>query len=93
MDKDSYSEEHELKAIKEWPHSDPRGLLGYVKERWKYPEYWKEEKEIGFDTYYISTAGWSGNEELIGAMVENVMFWTCYWQSSKRGGHYEFQVR
>ena len=41
-------------------------------------------------TLYISTGGWSGNEDLIGAMQNNAMLWIMTWVSSRRGGHYTF---
>ena len=41
--------------------------------------------------YYISTAGWSGNEEIIDAMMQNHMMWSLYWDQSNRGGHFIFK--
>jgi len=38
----------------------------------------------------VSTGGWSGNEELIGAMRMNFILWSQWWWSSRRGGHYVF---
>jgi hypothetical protein len=47
----------------------------------------------GTGTYYrLATGGWSGNEEIIGAMEANQIFWMLCWQSSKRGGEFSFFV-
>jgi hypothetical protein len=90
MDDDGYPEEHELKAIREWPRTDLPGLLDYVRERWAYADcgYFEQDGRA----YNISTAGWSGNEDIIGALQENRSFWVLCWQSSKRGGHYQFEI-
>jgi len=88
---DEYPEESELQKIKEWGYNDFPGLMEYVKSLWKYADCgdWKEEGRI----YIISTGGWSGNEDIIAALQENLMFWTCCAMSWKRGGHYEFEVK
>jgi hypothetical protein len=38
----------------------------------------------------LKTGGWSGNEDIINALQQNVVFWTKYWRTSKRGGFYAF---
>jgi hypothetical protein len=83
-----YPTEEELKIISEWSYKDIRGLLEYAKERWLFANdgYWRQED----NTYYLSTAGWSGNEDIIQALGNNLIFWSLCWHSSKRGGHYEF---
>lgn len=90
MDADGYPDDAELERVKTWPHSDIPGLFEFVRERWQYADagYWTQDGR----TYRISTAGWSGNESLIGAMKQNLAFWAFCWQSSRRGGHYEFEV-
>jgi len=95
-----YPSEPELKAIREWDCiKDPRGLMDYVHSIWAYEDFgWSEEDaddEIDgrrVRRYQISTAGWSGNEEIIDAMQENTMLWPIAWVQSKRGGHYVFEV-
>ncbi len=98
FDKDGYPTEETRKAIAEWPREDFDGLMKFVHDAWTYPEYFRygeienrsKEKLMRYD---ISTAGWSGNEEIVGAMKENVMFWTLCWVQSRRGGHYIFEVK
>lgn len=90
MDRNGYPEEHELEKIAQWDYKDFKGLIEYVKERWWAGDmgYFRKGKKY----FYLSTAGWSGNESIIGALMENIMFWSCCWTSSKRGGHYVFQI-
>ena len=84
----NYPTEDELKKITEWPYPNFEGLMNFIESIWEYADcgYWKQTKK----KYYISTAGWSGNEEIIGAMKANFIFWGIYWHSSQRGGHYIF---
>lgn len=89
MDPQGYPDETELQTIAEWPYLDLPGLMEYIKERWKYPEMFRETKT----EYQVSTGGWSGNESLIGAMRENLMAWSIMWLKSERGGHYTFETK
>jgi hypothetical protein len=97
VSEDVYPTEEELAKVAAWPWQDPRGLLAYVKEKWWAADWgWAEGRfeEYGRKghRYRISTAGWSGNEDLINALHQNRMFWSLCWFSSQRGGHYEFRV-
>ena len=78
-----------LREIRYWPRGDPQGLMDYCRDAWKYAEScWRQEgPEIK-----MSTSGWSGNESIIESLMENTMFWLVHWVSSRRGGHYEFEV-
>ena len=86
---DGYPEEHELEKIETWDCDDFKGMMDFVASLWYYPDYFEQDG----GTYRLSTGGWSGNEEIIGAMKQNSIFWLMCWQMSKRGGHYEFKVR
>lgn len=89
MDPEGYPDEEELKCIREWP-KDWEALMEYVKRRWWMPDWgWTEARK---KTYVISTGGWSGNEDLIGAMHDNWIFWSMCWEQSRRGGHYIFKL-
>lgn len=100
MDSDNYPEETELQTIREWPlksRADFAALFTYVHERWAF-DYWQKEDAtddvVGrrVTRYEISTGGWSGNEDLLGAMRDNRIFWGCCWVQSRRGGHYIFEL-
>lgn len=96
---DGYPSEQELKTISGWiitKEADIQALLEYVRARWTYPEYFGYQPERLADgappnkPFGVSTGGWSGNESLIGALEDNLMFWACCWHRSERGGHYVF---
>lgn len=74
-----------------WPGEDFPALMEYVRARWRYAEDGYFQKD-GTHIYRLSTAGWSGNESIIGALQDNQIFWLLCWQESKRGGHYKFSV-
>ncbi len=40
-------------------------------------------------TLELTTGGWSENEEIISELSET-MFWSFWWEESKRGGYYKF---
>lgn len=90
MDKNGYPEKHELRKIRDWDYKDFAGLIDYIEERWYAGDlgYFRRGRKY----IYLSTAGWSGNESIIGALIDNTMFWTVCWVSSKRGGHYKFEI-
>lgn len=86
-----YPTKKELKKIEKWPRNDFTGLMDFVHDLWKYADcgYWVQKHK----EYYISTAGWSGNEDIISALEKNWTFWVLCWQQSRRGGHYIFYIR
>ena len=93
----NYDEEElaELTAkIKAWPLGQYVQLMKFVRAHWKYADecYWTEEVGDRWHRYMISTVGWSDNEALVSALEDNSMFWMTCWESSRRGGHYDFVV-
>ena len=91
-----YPTTSELKKIEKWEISTVEklyGLLHYLKERWQYADvgYYKLTGRCVLKLR-LSTAGWSGNESLIGALQKNFIFWMVCWQKSERGGHYWFSI-
>jgi hypothetical protein len=87
LDDDGYPTEAALKRVEEWEikeFGDCAKLLGFVQELWKHDDYFHETDGV----YSISTAGWSGNEDLMCSMHRNMMFQVLCWCASRRGGHY-----
>lgn len=100
LDIDGYPTEKCLKKISAWPWADPRGWFDFIESIWNYCDYgWKIEyieNELPIKSltqYWISTCGWSGNEDIIRAMEKNEMLWHFHWVQSRRGGHYIFEIK
>ena len=96
---EDYPTDEELDLIKNWPHeSGFISLMDKVHELWWAPDWgWHEEDAINdyeesIIRYNISTGGWSGNEDLIFALKSNFFFWGMGWCSSRKGGHYVFEL-
>lgn len=96
---DEYPTEQELETIRNWDYKDDFEKLGeYVVALWHFSDWaefrsWKKDEH---DTEYrelrLATAGWSGNESIVSALYENVMFRMLCWQSSHRGGLHIFHI-
>ncbi len=84
--------DHDIVRIEEWRYEHGHGwidLLAYVRKLWHIPDWgWKEHGR----KFELSTGGWSDNESIIEALQGNVMFWMVCWVSSRRGGHYVFEI-
>jgi hypothetical protein len=83
-----YPTDEELGIISKWELwtlTDFHTLMAFIKTLWAFDSW----RQFG-DIYIIATSGWSGNEDIIGAMQGNQMFWMIYWTESTRGGRYIF---
>lgn len=102
-----YPTEEELEYIKKFAivvnkdgSNNIEDLFNYVHNLWAYAGWGWHENDGDSDVhdnmttkvYTISTAGWSGNEDLIRALESNWVAWSVAWYSSRVGGHYEFRV-
>lgn len=89
FDADGYPTAETLQHIVDWPHTDFKGLLDYVRQAVEgYGRMWEEDGAIK-----LATGGWSGNESILGALHENNVFWAMCWESSHRGGLTVFRCR
>ena len=88
-DYDGYPTEEELEYIRNFntAENDWNELMEYIQGIWTYGEsaFYKDNFR-----WIVHTLGWSGNEEIIGSMMNNTIFWIMYWEESRRGGHYKF---
>ena len=97
--------EEQLAKIRDWHYSDFPGLMRYIEDEvWIRDMGWFQNTnpmlEEVFDQdaddghyWACATGGWSGNEEIIEALQENVMFWACCWCGSMKGGYHEWHVK
>jgi hypothetical protein len=94
LDADGYPTEEALDLIEKWHYNDPRGWFRFIANIWYLRSWgWAEDRtENDKYEYTISTAGWSGNEDIIRAMQQNNILWSTTWVQSRRGGHYVFEV-
>ncbi len=100
MPEDGYPTDEELARIKVWDCiKDARGLMEFVRSIWWQPDSgWscdatKDDLDRPTLRYHLSTGGWSGNEAIISALKNSkTHFWMLYWQLSRRGGHYIFEI-
>jgi hypothetical protein len=86
-----YPSEQALKIIKEWDivKDGLKALFDFIQGEWS--EYgWQRRTRTRL---YLSTGGWSGNEDIITVMKCNHLFWSISWIQSRRGGHYVFEVK
>lgn len=103
LDHEGYPHDEDLEKVRTWDLTKDFNVelpkfLDFIQENWWSPDWgWhiKEEEEDGKkkNKLYLSTGGWSGNEDMIAAMKQNFIFWTMCWEQSRRGGHYIFEIK
>ena len=95
MDGEGYPTEEYLEWIKNYDtvENSPFEFLQMVLDDWQYGDYgWRiQRKYRGERKVYVSTCGWSGNEDMMYALQENTLFWMQCYYSHRTGGHYCFR--
>lgn len=92
LDSDGYPTDAALAKVKSWEYDQERGwnpLLCFVEDLWRYQGFFRREDFWAF----AITGGWSGNEDLIGALQGNYAFWGMSWSFSSAGGFHAFRDR
>lgn len=80
-----YPNEESLDKIRKWQvltDDDYIAIMEYARDLWYYPDMFRNDGK----KYTLTTCGWSGNEEVIGALNDNIYVRMSYWYSSTRGG-------
>jgi len=98
LDSDGYPTEDALAIIENWDFMDVKGWFEFIEGVWWMPGCgWKEDgapndffNDENVWRYEIATGGWSGCEDIIGAMRKSLL-WSICWVQSRRGGHYIFE--
>ncbi len=92
LDENNYPGGKSLQQIKEWDilTQGIDGLLDLVEENTNWADRQIERGSRG--RYVYHTGGWSGNEDVIEALMHNFLFWSLNWRMSRAGGHYYFKI-
>lgn len=97
IDQDGYPTQDFLKWIEEYDtvKGDVFLYIQTILDNWYHGDYgWRIQRVYrGERKVFISTCGWSGNEDMIEAMQKNYIFWAVSYFSHQRGGHYVFKVK
>jgi hypothetical protein len=93
-----YPTENELEQVRSLLRDDfsPKSLidfLEFLRSIWWNAEWGFRLSGKKVLKLHLSTGGWSGNEDIIEALMENFIFWSIGWVSARRGGHYEFRFK
>jgi len=102
FDVDGYPTDETIDAIREWDYHDFPALMEFVARAWKWgglenkpsiiePLFDRDYQDDG-NWWCGATGGWSGNESLVAALDENMMFAALCWRASIRGGYHEYYV-
>jgi len=88
LDHDGYPTMEALQFIEQYDviKDGVEGLVSFIGEIWYFDD-WGFKRDG--DKLELHTGGWSGNEEVIQSLRKN-LFWTFFWESSRRGGHHYF---
>ena len=72
-----YPTDEQLDKIKNWDINDIEGCLRYIGSLWHICGRWQE----GNGFFVFATGGWSGNESLLGALKESMIWPIILWDS------------
>jgi hypothetical protein len=97
-DKDGYPTKAELKFLEQNgrlcvnSQEAVEKYIDFIEGIWKYSESMFHFREYHGDIIIeMHSGGWSGNEEIIGAL-QRTFFWFLFWEKSTRGGHHYFKI-
>lgn len=88
-----YPTDEELEAVKNWPYENRFELIDYLINIFWCPDWCITVKGKRVKKVWISTGGWSGNEDIMEAFKLNFHIWAYCWKTHRTGGHYYFEFR
>lgn len=93
LDEDGYPTQWAYHRIAQGPWARMQDVFDFIERIWCFGSmgFFRKEAQDGGVRYWLSTAGWAGNETLIEAMKQNFVLWST-WEQTRKGGHYEFFV-
>ena len=92
LDENGYPTEETIMRIERWNGKNVVDFVEFIKEVWHWLDWGFELKGKRVLRLELHTGGWSGNEDIICALSNNI-FWMMYWEKSTRGGHYYFKIK
>lgn len=103
FDENGYPTQEALDYIQDFPFDAARleEILDFAGTLWHWPDYWVKTSDCFDDNsyggkpyirYVFHTGGWSGNEDVVTAMEENMLIKMMAPYSWSRGGHYEYRI-
>lgn len=84
-----YPTDEQLEKIAKWNFVEVNSCFDFIENLWWTPDLIQRDGS----TVFMSTGGWSGNEDIISAMKRNALLWNVCWVQSRKGGHYIFKMR
>lgn len=90
---DGYPTDDALDVIEHWPYrSGWVPLMAAIRRIWRIGNWAEVDVVDPRRQFTLTTGGWSGAENIIRALERNVLFWSCCWVSSHRGGKHVFET-
>lgn len=103
MDQYGYPSDKELRRIKRWDITKKgiEGLIELIHSAWNHQYGAMRRKEENdelredekLEMLELVTGGWSGNEDVMEAVLSNKWFNYFCWEESRRGGYYKFELK
>ena|ERR1035437_9177072 len=87
FNRNGYPTDETLQVIEKWEATDWPGLMDYLHEAWH------DNGRFSLQNGHLelATGGWSGNEEILGALKKNRKFHALHFKSVERGGLAKYQ--
>lgn len=96
LDKDGYPTDKFLNWIESFNPTEMKWIdfIEILADAWWMADWGfkLKRKRNGKRTLELHTGGWSGNEEIIAALRQNIFFFPMTWEKTYAGGHYYFRI-